>query len=187
MNIEKRKKTLFIAAIVVITLLTADKLLWPSLSGLWAQRAVRIVELKKNIEQGTMLLKREKSVRAKWSNMMRTTLPSDASAAEIKILKSVDSWAQQSRVNLSSIKPQWKQNPKDRQNNKEYSTLECRVDANGDMATLSRFLYNLEQDPLPLRIEDLQLTARDNLGQELTLSVRFTGLALVEQNKEQQP
>ena len=181
MNMDKRQKFLLFGAIIVVSLLTVDKLLWPPLTELWKKRSLRIVELKKNIEHGTQLLKSERRIRTDWAAKLRATLPSNASAAESLILKSVDRWAQASHVNLSSIKPQWKQNADD------YNTLECRADANGDMTTLTGFLYNLEQDTLPLRVEDMQLSAHDNLGQELSLSVRFTGLALIEQNKEQQP
>jgi hypothetical protein len=56
--------------------------------------------------------------------------------------------------------------------------LDCQVNGSGDILSLARFLYELEKDPLALRIEDLEITARDDNGQQLTLSARFSGLKL---------
>ena len=57
-------------------------------------------------------------------------------------------------------------------------TLECRADAFGSIQSLARFLYELERDPLALKVDELEITARDSEGQQLSLSVRFSGLLL---------
>jgi len=87
---------------------------------------------------------------------MRTnTLPIETSAAESLVLKAFDRWSQESRISITSIKPQWKHNAD------EYMTLECRVDAFGNLPTLTRFLYDVEKDPLALKIDALEITTRD--------------------------
>ncbi|MGH8022081.1 MAG: hypothetical protein ACRED1_00755, partial [Limisphaerales bacterium] len=73
------------------------------------------------------------------------------------------------------ITPQW-QNDQD-----DYSTLECRVEASGDLGTLSRFLYKIENDPMALQVESVDLTASDSKGQQLTMGLQLGGLALVTQ------
>ena len=57
-------------------------------------------------------------------------------------------------------------------------TLECRVDAFGSMQTLTRFLYNIEKDPLALKVDLVEISGRDNEGQQLTLGLQVSGLLL---------
>ena len=45
-------------------------------------------------------------------------------------------------------------------------TYECRVDAAGDLGKLSRFLYSVERDPMALKLESVELGARDKDGQQ---------------------
>jgi Tfp pilus assembly protein PilO len=171
-KIDNRQKVLAIVAISAVAVLAGDRLLITPLTGLWKERARRISELRDNLDQGTTLLAREQAIRDRWARMQKSALPTDVSAAESKVLTAVERWTKASGITFTSIKPQWKQNADD------YKTLECRVDATGDMESLTRFVYELERDPLALRVEDLELAARDDGGQRLSLGVRFTGLVL---------
>jgi hypothetical protein len=71
-----------------------------------------------------------------------------------------------------SITPQWKRD------NDERMTLECRVDAAGNLQTITRFLYNVEKDPLALKMDTVEIAARDTLGQQLALTLQISGLSL---------
>jgi hypothetical protein len=57
-------------------------------------------------------------------------------------------------------------------------TYECRVDATGDLGKLSRFLYSVERDPMALKLELVELGARDKEGQQLSLGLQLSGLVL---------
>ena len=57
-------------------------------------------------------------------------------------------------------------------------TLECRADAAGSLPALTRFLYEAEKDPLALKVEAVEITARDNDGQQLSLALQVSGLLL---------
>ena len=59
------------------------------------------------------------------------------------------------------------------------------MEASGDLGTLSRFLYDLEKDPMALKLESVELTARDNTGQQLTLDLHISGLVLASQLQTQ--
>ena len=172
MRIEGRQKLLVILAMSGVALLAADKLVITPLTSLWKGQARRITELKDNLDKGTAILAREQAIRDRWAGMQKSALTNDVSAAESKVLAAVERWTRTSGITFTSIKPQWKQNGDD------YKTLECRVDATGDMGSLARFVYELEREPLPLRVEDLELSARDDGGQKLSLGLRFTGLVL---------
>ena len=159
-------------AIAGLLLLVAKSLILAPLAAAWEARAARIAELKKSLVRGEFLLKREQSLRAQWDHMRKNTLPTNTSLAEGAMLNAFERWSQQSGASIASIKPQWKQNGSD------YQTLECRADVAGDIAILSRFLYEVEKDPLGLRVEAAEITARDNNGQQLSLGLQLSGLLL---------
>lgn len=172
MKIENRQKFLLVAAIVVVSLLVADKLIVGPLVSGWKERTVRIAELKKFISQGDQILQREDTIRHRWDNMRTNTLPDDMSLAENQVLRAFDNWSRDSRISMSGIKPQWKRTSDD------YMTLECRADASGSIEALTRFLYHLEKDQLALKVEAVEISSRDNDGQQLTLALQVSGLLL---------
>ena len=119
-----------------------------------------------------MLMQREQSIRSRWQQMSRNALPNNTSAAEQQVFQAIDLWAQNSGVVISAITPQWKHDSDD------YMTYECRVDAAGDLGKLSRFLYSVERDPMALKLELVELGARDKEGQQLSLGLQLSGLVL---------
>jgi hypothetical protein len=172
MKIQNRQHILAFLAAAGVALLVADKvILAPLISG-WKQRSARIAELKKSISQGSLVLQRESRIRERWQHMRAHTLPEDVSEAENEVLKAFERWSDDSRISVSSIKPQWKRAGDD------YVTLECRADAFGSIQTLARFLYNVEKDPLALKVETIEITSRDDNGQQLALALQVSGLLL---------
>jgi hypothetical protein len=169
-KIDDRQKFLAIAAAGAVALLAGDRLVLTPLIGLWHDHTTRISELNDSIARGTSLLPREQAIRDRWAKLQKSTLSVDGSAAESQVIIAVDRWARESGIQTAT-RQQWKQSD-------HYKTLECRIDATGDMDALMRFLDALEHDPMALRVEDLEISARDDGGQQLSLAVRFTALVL---------
>ena len=172
MNLKNRQQLLGIIAIAAVALLVGDRLVFTPLVRSWRARSERIAELKKSVTQGALLLDREKSIRERWANMRTNTLSGGVSVAENQVLKAFERWSQESRIGVSSIKPQWKRNADD------YTTLECSVEAFGSLPALTRFLYDIEKDALALKVDAVQITARDDSGEQLTLGLQVSGLLL---------
>ena len=172
MPIKNRQQLLVIIAATAIVILLGDKLVVTPLLAGWRDRAKRITELTKQVSQGSVLLMREQTIRDRWDQMRTNTLPENVSTAENAVLRAFERWSQDSRISIASIKPQWKRAGED------FVTLECRADAFGTMPALTRFLYEIEKDPLALRIEAVEITARDNDGQQLGLGLQVSGLQL---------
>lgn len=172
MKTENRQQFLIILTVVVIAVFAADRLVFGPLTKLWKARSERVAELHKEVTEGMLLLQREKSLRARWSDMRANTLSNNTSLAEQQLLKAFDTWSQESRVSITGITPQWKHDADD------YMTIECRVDASGDLATLSRFLYDIEKDHMAVKLESVEISSRDNAGQELAMGLRISGLVL---------
>jgi len=175
MGFKLRERILVIAAVVGIVLLMGDKLIVSPLFRVWKTRAERISQLKQNLENGSVLLERKDAIDRKWRDMNERSLSLDIAAAENKILNAVNRWASQSRLNMTSLKPRWLH---DEENSKK---LEFRLTGSGDVESVSRFLYEIENDPLAIKLEDIEISSRDDRGRELELSVRFTGLILMKE------
>lgn len=174
MNANNRQQLLVVIAAAGVVLLACDSLLVTPLQRLWRERGAKIVELRKLVAQGTSILEREKNLRSRWESMRTNTLGSDVSVAENQVLKAFDKWALDSRIGINSIKPQGKS----QRDGDEYTTLECRVDAVGSLSALTRFIYEVEKDPMALKVENLEISSRDTQGKQLSLRLQVNGLIL---------
>ena len=173
MNVNNRQQILIIIAIAAIALWLGDRWVFEPLKKSHEDRAARIVKLKKTIGDGDMVLMREKSIRSDWDHRRTNTLASVASVAESQVIKAFERWSQDSRISITSIKPQMKNDKED------YMTLECHVDGFGNLPALTRFLYEVEKDPMAFKIETVEISARDKDGQQLTLGLLVSGLLLI--------
>jgi Tfp pilus assembly protein PilO len=173
MNIKNRQQFLMVLTGIVVALYLGNLLLFGPMQKLWKSRQATIAQLRQQVSSGRVLIRREDIIRDEWGRMRANALPPEASSAEQQMLRGFDRWAQASGVNIESITPQWENDQED------YSTLDIRVDATGDLMTLTRFLYQIENDSMPIQIESVQFTARDDQGQELSLGLDLSGLALI--------
>ena len=172
MPIKDRQKLLVVVAVVAVGLFAADTLVRAPLMAAWSARAARLTQLRNQVARGRMLMQRERGIRNHWEDMQHKALTNNTSAAEQQVVRAIDSWAQETGVTVNAITPQWKHD------SDEYITYECRVDAAGDISRLSRFLYRAEREPLALKLEAVELNARDKDGQQLSLGLQLNGLVL---------
>jgi hypothetical protein len=174
LNPQNRQRLLVLIAGGGLLLLILDRVVFTPLTNTWKAHAIQIVELQKSVTNGHSVLERGSHTQQVWSSMEAGAVAKDPAQAEQDLITAFDRWGRTCNIELGSIKPQWKRGATDR-----YSLLECRVDATGTLTTLSRFLYELERSPLALRIDSVELTARDDNGQKLGLALVVSGLRLV--------
>lgn len=170
MDSKRREHVLIVVTLFCLGALVGDRLVLTPMLEAWENRAQRIVQLRSDLAKGETLLRREREIRRRWREMQRDALPADISLAEGMVLKAVDRWVTESGVTLQSLKPQW------RQFEEPYQTLECRAVAQGGIEAIARFLHELEGDPLSLRVEDLEIAARDGEGRLLIAAITFGGI-----------
>ena len=180
-TVKNRQQLLTIVAVAVVTLFAADKLLLTPLANWWNSRSKSIAALRKQVQDGNQLVRREQSLRARWEDMRANTLPNNPSAAEQQVLKAVDRWAQDSRIVTTSISDQWKHDADD------YSTLQCRVEASGNLNTIVKFLYDIEKDPMALKLDTVEISSssHDSEGQQLSLGLQISGLTLTGESRRE--
>jgi hypothetical protein len=170
---EQRQRLLMMLAGAAVLLLVLDSAILTPLTKAWQSRTAEIARLEKSVTEGRGMMERAERMESLWAEMQEKALPKDAAKAEQDLISAFDRWGRSSNVELGSIKPQWKRGQTNR-----YSQLECRVDATGSMATLSRFLFEVERSALALRVDSVEITSRDDTGQKLTLGLLVSGLRL---------
>ena len=174
---KNRERLLTFAAVGLIGLFAADKLIFSPIGRAWSGRSAQIAALSKSLSNGRLLMDREASIRDYWKEIRSNVLYSDESVAEGAVMKSAARWQEESGIGFRSRKPQWKKQDDD------YGTVEFRVDATGNIESVTQFLFALEADPLPVNVESLEITSRDSEGRELMVGVRFSGLLLTGKSK----
>jgi len=174
---KNRQHLLLLLTVAVVGLFLADKLVREPLWKAWKSRSERLVKLKQDVNKGETLIQRAESLQSRWSEMRTNALPSETAAAESLILGAFDRWSRSSGVSVSSIRPQWKRAGDD------YMTLECRADIGGTLTEVSRFLYEIERDPMGVKVDNATLATRDTDGAQITLTLQVSGLQLITRNK----
>lgn len=179
MKIKNRQQLLMIAAIAVVALFVADKIIITPLTQFWKGRSKAIIDLREKVARGKNMSDRENALRATWERMRTNTLPTDESLAEEQVLKALRKWERDSRVTITSISPQTKHD------SDEYSTIQCRVEASGTIDNMNHFIYDLEKDPMALKLDLVELSAHDTEGQQLLLGLQVSGLILAPATQKQ--
>jgi hypothetical protein len=169
---KNREWILAVAAGACIGAWVADNFILTPLTNLWQNRSERISELRKQLASGELLVQRETANRERWNEMRKNTFSAEVSEAEDRILKSANRWAQESGLGLSSLKPRVTQETE------EFQKAEFSASGQGSIESVARFLYELECDDLPLKVEQVQISTHDKTGKELSLEVRFSGLLM---------
>jgi Tfp pilus assembly protein PilO len=178
MTTKERERIFAIVGALCLAFLLGDRVVLSPLHNAWARRSEQITKLGQSLDKGRILMERENAVLGTWDGMKQHALPPDPSSAENEILKSVDRWAVESGLKVTSLRPEWTQpeNPKN-----DFVELKCYIAAGGDLESISQFLYAMERDPLALKVDEIEMTARNSLGRELSLSVRLSGLVLLKE------
>ena len=173
-KIQNRQQLLIVLTIAAAALFIADRVIFEPLVNLWSARSHQIAALREQVRDGKLLVQRANSLRSHWSDMQANALPADTSLAGQQVLGELYNWSRSSGAEITSIMPQWKND------STNYMTFNCRVEASGNMGTLSQFLYNVERGPMALKLDSAEVSAHDATGQQLVLTLQISGLALLQ-------
>ena len=174
MKVKNRQDFLVVLTIAAVGLFVAVNFVFTPLQNWWSDRQKQVNTLRDQVKEGNQLIHREAITRGLWAEMQTNALPPVMSQAEQRFLVAMNGWARESGAVLTSVMPQWKID------STNYMTLNCRVETEGDLGTLSRFIYDVEKGPLAVRLDTVELSAHDNTGQQITMGVDIDGLALLQ-------
>jgi Tfp pilus assembly protein PilO len=172
MNPTQRQRLLMIVTLAAVGLYIADLVLITPMGRVWSERSARIAVLRRQVSEGQALIQRESGLRDQWNHLRTNALPQEPSQAEQRLLRACDEWAKASGAQIVDRMPQWKGDEA------AYQMLRCRLETSGSLASLSQFLQRLEEGPLVVKVDSLQLMSRDPSGRQLTLGLQINGLVL---------
>jgi hypothetical protein len=172
MNPAQRQRLLTIVTLAAVGLYIADLVVFTPLGRLWSERSARIATLRRQVSDGRALIQRESGLRDRWNQLRTNALPAEPSQAEQRLLRACDEWARSSGAQIVDRMPQWKGDEA------AYQVLRCRLETSGSLSSLAQFLQRMEQGPLAVKLDSLQLMSRDPAGRQLTLGLQINGLVL---------
>lgn len=181
MILSKRERMAAVVTMVAVGLLAVD---YYALEPLFAYRDQ--LEVEKGTQSGLMqkssrLLANKTELRRKWGEMTTSGLSGDPSAAESRVLHGVRDWAQEAGLSLSSLKP-------DRtEHDKLFHKIVFRATATGNMSQISQFLWKIQTAPIPVRVTDMQLSARKEGTDDLSLQIGISTLYLAPEPEKKAP
>jgi Tfp pilus assembly protein PilO len=124
------------------------------------------------LQRDTALLNHKREADPKWREMIAAGLKRDPAEAESQILHAVQDWSKETGLRLTSLKPERLPDKKSLQE------ISFQAVGTGSMNAVSRFLWRIETAKVPLRVKELQLGARKEGTDDLTLQLRLSTLYL---------
>lgn len=126
--------------------------------------------LDKEIAGNERLIRTQRRMERSWNEMLASGLKSDPSEAEQQLLRSMRDWAQEAGLTLASLKP-------DRVVRSDKTQLvKLSATGSGSIASAAQLLWRIETAPIPLKVDDLQLTTRKEGTDDLTLTLSVSTL-----------
>jgi hypothetical protein len=168
---KNREKLLLIVTAAVAAIYLLNLLVVSPLIDGWHARSDEIAKLRKQIEDGNMLVRRGPSIKDRWDTMKANALPDNPTAAERQMFTSFDRWVG-TRVTEGSFRPEVQEG------DTNYTTVDSRSDVSGSLDNVVDFVRAMSRDPLANKVQAFELAARDDNGRQLTLGLSLSGLIL---------
>jgi Tfp pilus assembly protein PilO len=179
MVLSKRERMILIAAIIAVVMLVADRFVVGPVSARREEIKARKLELQAELESAQLLFTRQKLMERKWKTLLSDGLRNDAEA-ESKIARALDEWSKEAMLTLSSVKPERVAS------DKGLKEMTFVVAGMGTLEAVSRFLWQIETAPMPIKVVDMQVGSTNETGQSMSLQLRLSALCLGSEQKPSQ-
>jgi len=180
MGLSQRERIIVLVTLLAVGALVADRLvLAPITNGLGELKAERQKSLSQVAKAKNLL--QEKQQIEKKKAALSEGLRSDAEA-ESRVAKALDTWAEDARLTLTSVKP-------DRMagGDKGLKEILFVVAGKGSLDAVAWFLYQVETSDLPIKVKHLQLGSTSEAGDNMSLELRISALYLAADEKSSPP
>ena len=164
-----RQRYLLFAIGVVAGLLALDRLVIGPYLDYRMELVTRRQDAKKELAKAEGVLRQEKEFRRTLVEM-GDSLKADPSDVEGRVLHKLQGWKQQ--AGLSNASFQRIRSVEE----KGFTRMSFSVSAAGNMGSLATLLYRVETAPMPLRVDDMEVTPRGKDGEELQLRLTVSTL-----------
>jgi Tfp pilus assembly protein PilO len=168
--LSQRERYIATATVVVVTVMAVNFLFISPLLAKRAELDTKVTNAHVDRDDAKAVLARRPRDARRWADMA-AVLKRGAPESESQLVNSVSSWAQESGMALSSVKPD-RPVPE-----KEFSRITVHLTGTGSMAQVSFFLWRAQTASIPVRVNDLTIAPRkeavDDFAVTLNLSTIF--------------
>lgn len=105
-----------------------------------------------------------------WNESGARELPASGTQAETQSLHAVRDWAQECGLSLTAVKPERAEEAQ------QFGRMGYRLTAAGKTAAVAQFLLRFETTKIPVRIGDIQISARKEGEDDLVMQLGFSTL-----------
>ena len=175
--LSKRERIMAIMAVAVVGILVLNKFLIGPVAGKLQAIETQKGQLRIELDEAQNLFRKRRMLEKQWKNVLYEGLR-DEVEAESKVGRALDEWSKQSRLVLSSVKPERMAS------DKGLKEMTFVVVGTGTLDAVARFLWQIETAPLPIKVKDMQLGSSNESGQSMSVQLRLSALCL---GKDQKP
>lgn len=172
-SLSKRERMIAIVVAAAVGLFVFDRFALTPYSEARTQVLDELDRTTKDLANADRLFDQRKSLTKSWTAAGNGGIKANRSLAESQAQQAVLDWARSAGVNVASLKPE-----RDQQQN-GLQVISFHVNCTGSMLGLSKLLYSLETAPIPIRLNDLQITPRREGTDDLTLQMGVSTLAIL--------
>lgn len=174
MVLTTRERIIALATFLVVGVLVLDRFIltpgWHRLQAAENQKQ----ELRAQVVEAQNLIERRRILERKWQPLLSDGLRSDAEA-ESRVARALDEWSADTRLMLTSVKPERVAG------DKGLKEMTFMVAGKGRLDAVAHFLYKVETTEMPIKVKDMQLGSAgesgDSISLQLTLSALYLGTA----------
>lgn len=170
---NRREKLIAIVLGAAILLLLGNTYLWDPY---WAEDAkvkADITALAPKFAREQRLVNKDnrKTVDDQWNGLLAAGLKTDPAAAESQAMRWMRTFAENTRIDLQSLKPERIARTAD------FQQIRIQATGNGTTSGLANMIWQIENARIPLRVTDLHMTARKEGTDDLTFSLNVATIA----------
>jgi len=171
MVLSKRERILALAMIVVVGILAINTFIVNPLSASREATTNEKLELEARIAEAQNVFAKKTNLERRWKSLLSED-SQNVTGSESRIARALTEWSRQTRLNVTSVKP-------NRTDNKKGIVETTFVLAGrGSLDAVASFLYRVETSELPVKVVDMQLGSSSESGDSISLQLRLSSVAL---------
>lgn len=175
MVLSRRERLIVAVTLLVLMIFILDRYMVTPFMKAKENISLEKQGLMNEMQHAAKIFRHRSRIKGEWNEMIKGGLSSDPSSMESRVLHEIRQWSNDYGLIISSIKP-------DRNRNEEAILKEIifNVSCRGSMDSVGKFLWQIENSKLPLRVTEFQLGARETDGRDMSLQIKLSTVYLTE-------
>ncbi len=173
MALSQRERYVAIGVVAVAALYALDQFL---IEPMWANRDRIVAEREKTdglLKSSAALFDRQKRLEKTWAEMNQNGLKYDPSEADAQMIHAMEDWQRHAGVTPGGVKS-------DRPITEgKFQQIALHATGTGPMRSIAMLLWDIENSPIPVRINEVQLASRKEASDDLQMQLNVSTLCVI--------